>query len=343
MGSARVRAVWRWVALVFVAGVLFVGFRMSPRTERRTSVEPLPVAVALRATHTQSTRAAAPEAVTPSSVEEPSPDSLAPSLRGTSIDGDFDRGADGHVVFGPAMVRLFDYLRSTIGEASEDEVRSFLERLARARLADAEDVDRVLFLYDRYVAMLDEAADRLPSERREGDPEGALALLHAIRVSAFGEEDAARAFGESERIASGLFARARVLSETSLSADERERRLEAIEADMPEAEASALRAMRTTARLRERTSELRQAGADEEAIRELRVASVGVAAADRLEALDAAREAFRARVDAYRRELAALGARSPDGPGDEAIAALRARHFEGAELLRIAALDRMER
>jgi lipase chaperone LimK len=96
--------------------------------------------------------------------------------------------------------------------------------------------------------------------------------------------------------------------------------------------------------LRRDEERLRAEGASPAEIHALRAARFGPDAAARLAALDARRAAFGARREAYRAERARLLAEPFADPAarDAALAALRARHFEGAERVRVEALDRME-
>jgi len=94
--------------------------------------------------------------------------------------------------------------------------------------------------------------------------------------------------------------------------------------------------------LRRDETELREAGASAAEIAGLREDRFGAEAAARLEALDASRAEWQRRVDAYREERDPLLA---DAAPEERAALLedvRARHFDGGELLRIRAQDGAE-
>jgi lipase chaperone LimK len=131
------------------------------------------------------------------------------------------------------------------------------------------------------------------------------------------------------------------LADQALSPDERERRLQALDQQLP----PALRAARADAmvvvHLGEEEQQLRAAGASAEEIHALREQRFGAEAADRLDALDRERAGWQQRLDDYRRDRQAI-----DGNADltaearaQAIDALRAERFTPAERVRVEALD----
>ena len=118
--------------------------------------------------------------------------------------------------------------------------------------------------------------------------------------------------------------------------------MEKLEEGLPEA-VRAARA-RATLPLREHEEETarRAAGEGDEAIRSYRVATVGEPAADRLEALDAQRDAWKHRLQAYRAARASIAEKTSDPAAREAAEAqLLEASFNPQERLRVAALDAM--
>ncbi|MEP7122043.1 MAG: lipase secretion chaperone, partial [Byssovorax sp.] len=184
-----------------------------------------------------------------------------------------------------------------------------------------------------------EATRRL---REDGDSAARLAALHDLRVRIFGDEDATRLFGDQERTDAVALAEQRIHQDSSLTSDERATRLAKLEEGLPEA-VRAARA-RATLPLREQEEEAarRAAGEGEEAIRSYRVATVGEEAADRLEALDAQRDAWTQRLQAYRAARAAIAEKTSDLDARQAaFARLAEASFNPQERLRVAALDAM--
>jgi lipase chaperone LimK len=243
------------------------------------------------------------------------------------------------------LVQLFDYLRATAGEVPEEDVRAYLEALAAGALPPFE-VARVLEAYDRYLRHVDavQAALAAPSEAGDG-PEAALDRVHAMRIEAFGAADAERAFGADERLARTILERQRIAEDPTLTAEARDARLSALEATLPDEVAARWAQARALTGLRDRTAALRAGGSDAESeaeIEALRVETVGREAAARLAELDEARAGWGARVEAYHADLRAWS--GDRGALSEAeVAAVARAHFEGPELVRIAALERIER
>jgi len=88
---------------------------------------------------------------------------------------------------------------------------------------------------------------------------------------------------------------------------------------------------------------LREAGASEQEIHELRIRNFGEDAADRMRALDERRAAWDERLARYRaeREATAAAFEDPDRR-DREIEALRRAHFGPDEIARVRILDRIE-
>jgi lipase chaperone LimK len=285
-------------------------------------------------------RAAAPTAAKPAPVEL-APAAAAPadkgpsSLRGTEEDGSLAADESGNLVVGPGILAFFDYHLSATGELSPALLKARI--LARIHESLPERAaGQASTLLDRYLAYR-EATRRL---REDGDSAARLAALHELREQIFGKDDAARLFGDQERTDAVALAEQRIHQDPTLTPAERSARLDKLEEALPEA-VRAARA-RATLPLREQEEETarRAAGEGDEAIRSYRVATVGEAAADRLEALDAQRDAWKQRLQAYRAARAAIAEKTSDpGARQAAEAQLLEASFNPQERLRVAALD----
>ncbi|TMQ26981.1 MAG: lipase chaperone, partial [Deltaproteobacteria bacterium] len=156
--------------------------------------------------------------------------------------------------------------------------------------------------------------------------------------------DVARAFFADEEAATyAALSRRAVLTDTTLSAAERDRRLADIDAQLPAAVREARAA--ATAPLDEMTREqaMRATGASEPEIAAARTAALGAEAAARLADLDRARAAWDARLARFRAARAALLADPglDDAERQRRIAELVARSFTAEERIRVDALDRI--
>jgi lipase chaperone LimK len=260
-------------------------------------------------------------------------------LRGSEIGGALRSDAQGRFVPDPEALALFDYFLSAAGEEPDAVIRARILAEIRRRLPPgaAREAEALL---DLYLAYRNQAATLYASDLAAADPEQRFRRIHELREEVFGRALADALYGEEERIVANDLERHRVLSQDDLEPAERERRLAALDAGLPDAEREARARTRALIDLRSAESELRAAGASESEIRAERERRFGPEAADRLAALDAQRAAWQQRVSDYRADRDALAARglSADEYASE-LARLRAERFQGPELARIVALD----
>ncbi len=271
------------------------------------------------------------EASSASGSEEASP----PSLRGTDEDGSLAADQSGNLVVGPGILAFFDYHLSATGELDTATIRARILERIRARLPGRA-AGQATTLLDRYLAYR-EATRQL---RDDGDTAARLEALHRLRQRIFGDDDAARLFGDQERTDGVALAEQRVHQDPSLTAEERAARLAKLEEGLPEAARAARASATLPLRLHEEEAASRAAGQSEEEIRDHRVATVGEAAADRLKVLDAQRDAWTQRITAYRAARTAIAAKTSD-PAAQRVAEARLLEasFNPQERLRVAALD----
>jgi lipase chaperone LimK len=287
-------------------------------------------------------RAAAPAAAKPAparvttAVAAAAPGDNGPSsLRGTDEDGSLAADESGNLVVGPGILAFFDYHLSATGELSPSLLKARILARIHATLPERA-AGQASTLLDRYLAYR-EATKRL---REDGDSAARLAALHDLRVRIFGDDDAARLFGDQERSDAVALAEQRVHQDPSLTPEERAARLAKLEEGLPEAMRAARARAILPVREQEEEAALRAAGHSDEEIRSHRVANVGEAAADRLEALDAQRDAWKQRLQAYRAARAAIAEKISDPAAQRAAEAqLLEASFNPQERLRVAALD----
>ena len=266
---------------------------------------------------------------------------LPASLAGTATDGDLLIDASGRFLPGPEALALFDYFFAASGEEPAERIHARILAEIRRRLAPAAAAEAEALLA-RYLAYREAAAALFASDLSFADPERRFQRIRELRREVFGAALAASLFGEEERILAVDLERQRVV-EAGLAPEERARRLAALEAELPEAERSARAEARAALDLRAAEAELRASGAGPAAVAAERERRFGPEAAERLAALDLRRAAWSERVAAYRAEREALRARElPAEAYTEELSRLRESRFEGAERLRIEALDRLE-
>jgi len=263
---------------------------------------------------------------------------LPRSLRGTEVDGGFDLDADGRFLPTERALWLFDYFLSTIGELDLDGIRARVRAEARAQLPESE-VEAVMALFERYLRYREQAAAAAEDLDPDDDLMQAFEDLVALQEREFGADDATRMFGRQNALREATLRRREILGDAALDPEERAEALAAVEAELPE-ELRAMRArMAAPARARAEVEALRAAGADEGEVFAVRAQHFGEAAATRLASFEAERAEWEARVDAYREARDLLRS---SGGSETQVAQLRGERFQGPELLRIQALERIE-
>jgi lipase chaperone LimK len=267
---------------------------------------------------------------------------LPASLQGTDIDGWLGVDDDGHLVVTPGARWFFDYFLSATGEEPPAHIRTRLVAEIEKRLPPA-GAQEAIDLLDRYLAY----RERVRTLQESGAPEDLqqrLSQLHEIRQEILGDGNAAALFGEEEKTQLVDIQRRQVLSDQTLSPDERQRKLDELEQQLPasvrEARAQALGPVR----LMQDEQQLREAGAAPEEMRALREQQFGAEAADRLEALDRERAEWQQRVDDYRTARRAIEANSSLSAAARAHAVdtLLGERFTAQERLRVEADNRAQ-
>jgi lipase chaperone LimK len=265
----------------------------------------------------------------------PAPEAPAPmpgSLSGTEVDGALDVGPGGHLVVGPQVITLFDYFFSASGEESDAVIAGRIAAFARGHLGEPA-VGEALALLDHYLAYR-EAARGLRADATATTADR-LAAVGKLRREHFGEA-AGALFGDEERAAAVAVEKSRIVQDPGLSPEEREDQLAAAEEKLPAAARRAREEATSVSQLRADEQALRTAGADSAEIRQFRAGTLGPEAADRLEALDRDRAAWKARVEAFRVERDGRCAGVADPGACES--GLLAGAFDAREQIRVRAI-----
>lgn len=267
----------------------------------------------------------------------------AGSLRDTDVDGALAVDAAGRLVVAPALRRFFEYFFVASGEESDARIRMRIETEIRARLR-GEAQQAAFDQLEHYLAYRRRGRAVADAVAADGDLAARAEALRRLRRESFGARDAAAVFADEEAASAVAIEQRRLAADASLSDDERAAQFAMLEARLPQALREVRAAVTAPLRLAHDEAALREAGGSREEVQALREQAVGHEAAERLAALDQRRAAWQGRVDAYRRERAAIDADASASPAERetALDALRARHFVGTELQRIGALDRMQ-
>jgi lipase chaperone LimK len=260
---------------------------------------------------------------------------FAPSLQGTRPDGAVRVAPDDSVAADEQLIALFDYYLSAVGEQSPARVRETIGReLDRSlRPAAAAAAKRVLARYLAYKQSL------AALEGRPGlaGPDAAslqrrLAALATLRAQFFSKAEIAAIFGREDAANAEALARMRIREDRSLTPQQKQERLAALDASLPPAVREAREAPLKVGRMQEAAERMRAAGADDDAIFRMRAEAFGTDAAGRLAEVDREGAAWKQRIAAYLAQRRGL-------KDETAVAALRSRMFSEEEQRRLAVYE----
>lgn len=278
------RAAWRWTVLtVAVAGA------------------------ALLLARPEAPAAAAPRA-------EPDYFAFVPSMAGTRPDGALRTNADERLEVNAELAYLFDYYLAGLGERPLETVRAEIIRELDRRLpaGAATEARRLLDAYLAYKQALAEVERGLQQGAVAGTAGVAqrarqrLEAMRQLRANYFSEAEIAGLFGASDAYDLDAIARMEIGADASLDEAGRQRRLAALDAQLPAAVKAEREAPSRVLRLAEAVSQARAGGADENEIYRLRSAALSPAAAGRLAEVDREEAEWQRRITAYqaqRRQL----------------------------------------
>jgi len=262
------------------------------------------------------------------------------SLQGTDVAGGLLVDADGNFVPGPESVALFEYFLSMTGEKSPEEILAAIQDEIRKRLEPPAEAQALAFL-DRYMLYRERGVALGRSDAGGEDLRARFDRLRSLRREIFGEDLAARLFGDEEAQADVAIRQREVAADPNLTEEEKAARIEKLYDELPAAAREAREQAMAVLHLREDEERIRTAGGSEQDIRELRVERFGEEAADRLEDLDRERAEWDTRFQDYRGERARILADPSLSQADRqaALQRLLESRFDENERVRARALD----
>lgn len=266
------------------------------------------------------------------------PAELPASVRGTEVDGRLEVDAQGNLVINGQIRHLFDYFLSLVGEesieASEQRIRTYLAgQLEQPALNQALSL---LGNYLDYQLQVVATESRFPVTETLEDLIAREQAIQRLRASLF-SRDAHEAFFAGEEIYNNFtLERLSIARDDSMDEQHKAQAIEALRENLPE-EMQQLLVPQIQQDLREQTLALRESGADEYAIRELRMGMLGPEATERLEQLDQRRSEWRQRVEAFQHERDSIMAQPGLAASDReaAVTALLQEQFTETEQLRL--------
>lgn len=274
----------------------------------------------------QGERSAAPSAV----AVAPAAMAFAPSLEGTRPDGAIRVAPDDGIVVDAQLIALFEYYLSTVGERSPSEVQAGIERELDRTLRPAA-ADAAKHVLARYLAYK-RALANLEAGPGLAGPDAAslvrrLDALARVRAQFFSKAEIAAIFGQEDASNADALARLRISEDRSLTPQQTQERLAALDASLPAALREEREAPLIIGRVQQEAERMRAAGAAEDEIFRVRAEAFGPDAAGRLAEVDREEAAWKQRIGAY------LAQRK--GLNDDALKALRSRMFSEAEQRRL--------
>jgi lipase chaperone LimK len=275
----------------------------------------------------------------PASDARPAPVS---SLAGTTPDGAATAAPDQSLVLEPALIRLFDYWLTTVGERPLDAIRADVARDLDGRLAPLA-ARQAKDLFGRYLQFKTALKDHRPTKAtgrsvdmlREG-----LRLMLALRATYFNADESQALFGPQDAEASAALARMDIEQDPALSDQQRRERLAALDARLPASVRAEREAPLAVVRLEEAAQKIRADGGSEDDVYRMRAAATSPEAANRLADVDREESAWKARIATYQAQRGTvLATPGNDAERAEAMSALRNRLFTPDEQRRLAAYE----
>ena len=266
----------------------------------------------------------------------------ATSLAGTTPDGSATTAADQSLVLDAALIRLFDYWLTTVGERPIAAIRSDVERDLDGRLGPraARQAKDLFARYVEFKTALKAQRPARPSGRSVDMLREGLRTMLALRATYFTDTEARALFGPQDAEASAALARMAIEQDPALDAQQRRERLAALDARLPASARAEREAPLAVVHLEEAAQRIRTQGGSEDDVYRMRAAATSPEAANRLADLDRDEAAWKARIATYQAQRGAtLAAPGSDADRQAALAALRNRLFTPEEQRRLAAYE----
>lgn len=274
---------------------------------------------------------------------------LPKSLQGTQIPFYFQLDEQGRLTVTDALRNLFDYFLKTEGEEPHDRIYARIRELLKEQLPSPAR-EQALAVLEQYIALKKQEielnkrwAEDYKASGREPELAERLRLMRELRASQMDSETYQAFYGaEDKRDNYNLKARD-ILADQSLTPEQQDAAIEAIEDELPAEERVAKRAERDIQHLNERIVQARAAGASDAEIFRMREAVYDAETAQRFAQADQHQANWESRIAGYREQRAGIvnSAGMSDADKQAQINNLRAQHFDALEQKRIPVIDSM--
>lgn len=272
---------------------------------------------------------------------EPNYFAFVRSMEGTHPDGDIRQDAGARLVVDAELGHLFDYYLAGLGERSLDDIRTQIERELDRRLLPpaAAQAKRLLAQYLRYKrALVDVERGLAATGDLARDARARLNAMQQLRLNYFTPAESAGLFGAGDAYDEDTLVRLEINGDRSLSEEQRQQKLAALDAKLPAAVRENRDAPAKVLRLEESVQQLRAQGAGDNEVYRLRAAALTPAAAARLADLDREEADWKQRIGDYQAQRIQL-LNAATAPSPEALQQLRDARFTPEEQRRLGAYE----
>jgi lipase chaperone LimK len=261
------------------------------------------------------------------------------SMAGTQPDGAARAGANGQLEVNAELAYLFDYYLAGLGERPLEAIRAEIIRELERRLPAAATVQarRLLDNWLAYKRALVDAERGLPAQ---ADPvlraRQRLTAMQQLRTAYFTPEEIEGLFSASDAYDMDAIARLEINSDTGLTDAQRQQKLAALDARLPQQARAEREAPTRVLRLEEAVATARTQGAGDNEVYRMRSAAISPAAAARLADVDREEADWQRRISAYQSQRRQL---QQSAANDTAFQQLRDSTFTTEEQKRLPAYE----
>jgi len=257
---------------------------------------------------------------------------------------------NGLLIIDHRVKSLFEHHLSALGEEPLENVILRIKHSLDTQLSDA-NLDKAIQLLEGYLQYRNHLGILKNDYAQNHD--GSLYTLEAVkemkqtaheaRYSFFDEDAINGLFSKEDEYDSLMIARAEIASDPLLSKAEKAIEIQQLANSAPEWVKENTAQSDQFANMRKKTQMLYHEGVDDSGLYQFREERYGTEAANRLSALDERRQNWQTKVSAYRVELNSLQMVNSVNESDQTLLnEIRAKYFIGPEMLRIAAIDKMD-
>ncbi|MGB1221517.1 MAG: lipase secretion chaperone [Alcanivoracaceae bacterium] len=262
------------------------------------------------------------------------------SLADTDVPDTISLDSRGHLIVDSGSKAVLDYFLSLTGEVNDIQIRWHLARWAASTIGEPA-ASELLSLFDQYQRYTRELASGRYAASGDEDIRTRLRHRQQLRDAMFPEGRAEALFAQQDRHDAFSLDR-RDIIQSGLSDAEQARALTTLRQQLPAHLASQHEQQHQLHRLASADDAIRAAGGTSADIFTHRQQTFGAAAAERLQALDAQRQAWENRLASYRHQRdQVLDAALAPADQQEQVQRLREKLFTEVERRRVAALDRV--